>query len=81
MSNCEHQNFAAKVNVIRLTPATGERVTGFSAEVTIECAYCGVDFAFLGLPHTVNSTVPGVSIDALEARLPIAPANSHVFRK
>lgn len=81
MSNCEHKNFSVRANVLRLSPAEGAPVTGFNAEITIRCLSCDADFKFLGLPHTVNSRMPGVSIDSLEARLPIAPAQSHVFRK
>lgn len=71
---CEHLNFAAEVDVHRLTkqddPAT---VTGFMTDVRIRCAECGRRFQFLGLDAGVDLGGAKVSIDGLEAHLALCP--------
>ncbi len=64
---CEHKEFNANVNVIRL-----EDSGRFQAEVTIECK-CGTKFQFLGLPLGLNLSGASMGVDSLEARLSIAP--------
>jgi len=61
-------NFVASVVVNRL-----EDVKKFAADVHIQCADCGKPFQFLGLPGGLHLDLPTVSVDATEARLPIAP--------
>lgn len=69
--DCEHPIFEAKVEVNRV-----EDVGKFSADVTINCAKCGSPFVFLGMKFGVSLSIPLVSLDGTEARLPIAPADS-----
>ncbi len=47
----------------------------FAADVTITCLECKKPFRFLGLPGGVSLSHPTISIDATEARLPIAPGS------
>lgn len=71
---CQHLDFAAQVNVARITD-TGR----FMAEVTIQCAVCGLSFHFLGMPAGLHPTEPTVNPDATEARLPIAPGRGGIL--
>ena len=70
---CEHMNFAAQVDVARMTNHDGSRITGFMADVKIECADCGKKFCFLGLQTGSSTDGAHVNIDATEARLAILP--------
>jgi hypothetical protein len=64
-------NFDAKVAVARI-----EDIGRFVAEVRIHCADCGVPFQFLGVQPGFNYEHPTVSLDGLEADLPISPQGS-----
>ena len=68
MSECEHYEFEAQVNVNRI-----EDKKAFMADVHITCVMCGRPFKFLALPAGVSLERATVSIDQTEARLPIAP--------
>lgn len=70
---CEHLNFAAMVNVGRLTKTEGGPATAFTAEVRIKCADCGRQFQFMGLEPGVDLQGARTSIDAMEAHLAICP--------
>lgn len=71
--NCEHQNFVANVAVGRLTKDEDGPVTGYVADVRIECADCGRKMQFLGLPTGYDTGAACVSVDGLEARLALCP--------
>jgi hypothetical protein len=64
-------NFDAKVAVARI-----EDIGRFVAEVRIHCADCGAPFQFLGVQPGFNYEHPTVSLDGLEASLPICPQGS-----
>ncbi len=68
MSECEHKEFEARVEVNRL-----EDVKLFAADIHIQCSECGMQFRFLGLPGGLHPAHPTVSVDGTEARLPIVP--------
>ena len=68
---CSHEEFKADVCVIRLDDGK------FSADITIECASCGVPFQFLGVPPGVDLSGATVSIDGLELQAAIAPQGTH----
>ncbi len=70
MSECEHKDFEATVTINRL-----EDVKRCVADVRIVCLECKRPFRFLGLPGGLHPELPTVSVDATEARLPIAPAD------
>lgn len=46
---CQHMNFKADVNVGRLSHEDGGPITGYTADVKINCADCGLAFRFIGL--------------------------------
>lgn len=69
---CEHVNFAAKVDVARLTNTAGV-VERFAAEVHVRCADCGVRFRWLGLEMGLSYSEPMTSVDGFELRAPIVP--------
>lgn len=71
--SCEHDGFQAQVNVIRLSEKEGGPITGYTADVTIKCAKCGLPFRFIGLPYGVLRGQPTLSADGLELRAPIEP--------
>lgn len=77
MSGCAHFNFAAQVNVGRLTNRDGE-VTQFVADVTIHCADCGRKMQFLGLPAGMDTQGATMSVDGLEAHLALCPQGSEL---
>jgi hypothetical protein len=68
MSKCQHTRFSANVEVTRI-----EDIGRFMANVTVYCVECGTPFRFIGLPAGMDYNSPCVSVDALEARMPIAP--------
>lgn len=76
---CEHLNFQAAVNVGRLSGVVGGAITGYCADVKIQCAGCGMPFRFLGLAAGNHYAEPRVSIDGTELRAPIEPATHEKF--
>lgn len=74
MAECKHMDFKANVKVGRLTAAeNSDVVVWFDAEVTIECAECGIPFEFMGLPMGLSPLEPCCSVTGVEARMPIKP--------
>lgn len=76
MSKCEHKDFEAKVNVIRL-----EDSGAFMAEVKVKCRECGTPFQFIGIPMGLSFTKPMVEVMSAEARLPIKPMDKDLIKK
>lgn len=70
---CEHPEFAASVAVSRLIDVEGGPVTGYSADVCVKCAQCGLVFSFVGVPRGFARSHPTVSVDATELRAPLVP--------
>lgn len=68
MRTCPHLSFYSVVRVARL-----EDIGRFVAEVKIRCRVCDTPFQFLGMPPGFNYEAPTVSLDGLEADLPICP--------
>ena len=66
-------NFAARVNVFRLSDKEGGPINGYLAEITVSCAECGLPFQFLGLEPGVDTHGARVGIDGLEARIALSP--------
>jgi hypothetical protein len=75
MTTCEHLEFACRVAVSRLSTTEEGPVTGYSADVTVRCAVCGLPFAWLGLPIGLSPKEPRTSFDGLELRAPIIPSD------
>lgn len=70
---CDHTNFKANCDVTRLTEGEGGPVTGYRADLKIECEKCGLPFVFPGVPFGYTPAHPTVSVDQVELRLPIKP--------
>lgn len=68
MSECQHEDFLANVDVTRL-----EDSGRFAADVRIQCTQCETPFRFIGLPAGCDLNGAATSMDATEARLAIAP--------
>lgn len=73
MSECDHANFAAEVDVNRLPEKEGGPIKRYCADVRIKCAECGLPFRFIGLPAGLDLNGAATSVDATEARLAVAP--------
>lgn len=71
---CEHKVFRCAANIGRLSHDEGGPITGYVADVKIECAECGLPFRFVGLHAGNHHSEPRVSIDGTELRAPIEPA-------
>lgn len=71
---CSHLNFKASVNVGRLSHDEGGPITGYTADVRVNCAECGLAFRFIGLAAGNHYAEPRVSMDGTELRAPIEPA-------
>lgn len=70
---CDHENFAAEVDVNRLPQKEGGPVKRWCAEVRIKCADCELPFRFIGLPAGLDLNGAATSVNAEEARLAMAP--------
>lgn len=72
---CEHENFKANVSVGRILNQDN-KAYAFTADITVECADCGMPFCFLGLPTGLSATEPCVEFGGKEARMPITPQDT-----
>ncbi len=72
MNDCKHRNFRSDVAVNRIIE--GDSIV-FNADIRIKCVDCGLPFEFTGIPWGVDVRSPHVSIDKMEARLPISPTD------
>jgi len=73
MADCQHLDFAASVGVGRLTQTDGGPVTGYIADIKINCSHCGKPFQFLGLEPGYDNQGARVSLDGLEAHIGLTP--------
>lgn len=74
---CPHENFAANVEVNRLTASDDDpTVIGYTADIRVECAQCGEKFRWIGVPAGMSPVHPAVSVDETELRAPIRPAST-----
>lgn len=73
---CEHTQFKSKIGVYRLSDKEGGPVTGYTAEIHITCAECGLPFRFRGFAAGSHYGEARVSVDATELRAPIEPAHT-----
>jgi hypothetical protein len=75
---CPHENFAAKVDCNRLT-GEGGKVTGYSADVRINCNDCGLPFEFVGVSAGFSPKQPMCDVSAQELRAPIRPKGCNIM--
>lgn len=71
---CAHLAFSCQAKINRLSHKEGGPITGYSADISIVCADCGIPFRFLGLNAGNSHIEPRVSVDGTELRAPIEPA-------
>src|SRR5260370_19509987 len=67
-ADCEHWAFGARVEVNRLTQVDDGPVTGYSADIRIQCVECGLPFEFIGLPAGLSPSVATTSFPGDELR-------------
>lgn len=70
--DCQHEQFAACVEVQRLARADG-KIGNYLADITVSCAACGVPFHFIGPECGLSFLNPTTSVGATTLHAPIAP--------
>ncbi len=73
-TKCKHENFSANVSIGRLSTVNNGPITGYTADINIKCAECGLPFRFIGLECGASPHAPKVNADATELRAPLEPA-------
>ncbi len=68
MSDCNHADFEAQVDVTRLMDSGN-----YAADVSIKCAHCSKKFCFIGAPAGLSFVRPMVNVDGTQLRCPIEP--------
>jgi hypothetical protein len=76
MTHCEHPDFAAFVEVARITGQEDGPVIGYSGTVRVDCAVCGEPMQWLGAPVGLSPRQPMTSVDGLELRAPLRPRSA-----
>lgn len=76
-SNCKHFNFAVLADFVRIADTPDAEVTGYAADIHVQCADCGEPFLWKGLPLGVDPERPTASVDGKTLRAPIRPQSSH----
>lgn len=71
---CPHMQFRTITRVGRLSDVEGGPITGYTAEIKVECVDCGLPFRFRGLAAGSHFAEPRVSADGTELRAPLEPA-------
>lgn len=74
VADCQHEAFSCSAKVGRLSHDEGGPVTGYVADITVNCAQCGLPFRFIGMAAGNHHSEPRVSVDGTELRAPIEPA-------
>lgn len=76
---CEHDRFQVGAAIAKLTHEDGGPVIGYSADIRIVCAECGLPFRFVGMAAGSHHSEPRVSVDGLQMRAPLEPATHERF--
>jgi hypothetical protein len=72
VAECQHEDFAARVEVSRLYDGEGaDGPAHFMADITVQCAVCGADFGFRGVPCGISMGQPMVDVTGKELRVPM----------
>jgi hypothetical protein len=74
--DCDHPEFAAWVDVSRLTQVDGGPVTGYVADIRADCAVCGEAMVWLGAPVGFSPRQPTASVDGEILRVPLRPRSA-----
>lgn len=73
-TSCPHMNFAASVQVGRLTEDDEVTVKAYVADIRVKCADCDQLFRFRHNAFGSSPDFATVSVDSEEMRAPIEPA-------
>ena len=74
LDNCLHKKFVVDAKVGRLTKDDdSDKVIGYSCDIKVKCAECGLPFEWIGLPVGIDTQKPTVSFGNLELRTRIKP--------
>jgi hypothetical protein len=73
---CDHPDFMATVEVIRISGEQDGPVIGYRAVLRVNCAICDEAFRFVGVNAGDTPHQPMCSVDETELRAPIRPASS-----
>lgn len=74
---CPHENFRADVAVNRIVRSDDDpTVTGYSADITVECEDCGEPFRWTGLDAGMSPARPMCSVDEKTLIAPLRPASA-----
>ncbi len=73
---CEHPDFLATVEVVRLKKTDEGPVTGYIAEVQVRCAVCDEPFRWIVTDHGMSLREPLASVDEITLNAPLRPASS-----
>lgn len=72
-------NFECRASVTRLTAEDDtEKITGYTTDIKVSCAECGLPFEWIGVPGGYSPAQPMVNFDATELRAPIKPSTDPV---
>ena len=71
---CAHMHFETHARIGRLSDVEGGPITGYTSDIKIQCADCGLPFRFRGFAAGSHYAEPRVSADGLELRAPLEPA-------
>jgi len=75
VAECEHKTFFADCIVVRHPDDSNlKKMVGYTLEVKVKCADCGLPFEFKGLPRGSAPFQPTVSFDNTELRAPLRPS-------
>jgi hypothetical protein len=73
---CPHEDFAAEVEVNRLSSVDGGPIGAYSADIRVSCIACGEPFRWIGVQAGVKGDRPMCSVDETELHAPLRPASS-----
>lgn len=79
MTDCEHKEFEALVEVNRLTRGEGGEVYAWTCDLRIKCRDCGLPFTFPGFANGISSVEGRVSINGETLCIPIKPQGQEHF--
>ena len=77
---CEHSFFKCTADVFRLTDTPDGVVTGYTADIRINCEVCGLYFRFPGLAVGFHHGEPRTSFNGTELRAPIEPSDPKQYK-
>lgn len=78
MKDCQHEHFAATVEVHRIARGEGGPIDVFVADLKVSCAQCKQELEFVGLPVGSSFYQPMASLNGDTARLPMVIPGAEV---